>query len=218
MDINTVTALATLVLALLTAALAFFTYELAKEARLKRIEDASPNVILTVEMGQHIRFLDLVIENVGKGVAYDIAITPTQEITENGQISGRNHNNSSYYQIGVLKPNQRIRTFFAEYGAVSPQILRWDLLFYGDVNHTSVHRNQITVDLGMFRDMGMLGSNPQLDVAQALKDIRDSLRYAISNNRLRVDAFNSDDRAREREELEERLRRRRHPPQDSNTQ
>ena len=156
---SVLTAISTAVLALLTAVLAYYTAQLYAESKQKRQDDAAPNVIVSIEQAAHWGFYDLVIENCGHGIAYNIEITPENNFKTNG-IGAADYSDRSFYHISLLKPGQRLSSFFASSDGINDiSHINWSVTFSNQPSGGDLFKNSFGINLEVFQEMTRLGGD-----------------------------------------------------------
>lgn len=195
---NWVIAISTLALVIMTGVLAWVTYELKVEAKRTREAQAEPDVWATIEQSRYFQFFELVIENIGKGVARDIQITSTPHLK--ATTGTRPIDYSALYSIKVLKPGSAIRTLVGRFDEIETKKTKWTVSF--QAKDQRKFANEYEIDLSIFDPITRLGDDPANEVADATKKIEDHLRKIASGwAKIRTDVYTSADRKAEREEM-----------------
>jgi hypothetical protein len=186
-------------LAILTFGLVWVTWLLVKEAREARIQTSSPNVVILFEQTNFMSFYDLVIQNVGQGIAYDVRITPTTEVRLSGDSRYTDLKERSFYSVSLLKPGQSIKSYVGRYDEIEPKCVEWTITYARSPGGTSIQANFAT-DISVYRDIGRLGpADHTEEIAKELKKLREELGWlARGQRKLQVDTYNASDRAAER--------------------
>ncbi len=93
----------------LTAILAWYTRILAAEARKTREMYKQPLVVVTIEPGsKESLYMNLVIENVGMGLARNIRIQAEPDFEVIASSPNATFNNYTFLKLDVLKPGQAV--------------------------------------------------------------------------------------------------------------
>ena len=201
----------TLAGAIATAIATFFLWRVTKQLAVetKRMADlaAQPQIVASIVPNQWstIHF-DLVLENTGNATAFNIIVKfdpPLKTDSELGTVS-----KIPFRQVSLLKPGQKLQSFLGD----ASQYLEnengyavevtWQLHPDKNKRH-SLRYNQSMTD---FSGVGYLGErDPIVQIANEMKHLREDWRWIASGSRkLNIDTYDSDDRLREREVLDER--------------
>jgi len=202
--VNWVIAIATAALVLATAALAWLTHLLVRETRKTREVQSEPEVLVTVEPSRFPPYFDLVIENIGRGTAYNVKITPPEGFTAKLGASVRDYTNM--YSIQLLKPHSPLRTALGTFDEIRPTQQAWA------VTYSAKDGRQFTTtcetNLSVYKPMIILDADPLRELAKSVKAIERSVRHFVPIiGRLGVNVFTAKDRAAEIREQQERRRR-----------
>ncbi|MFA4950160.1 hypothetical protein [Brevundimonas sp.] len=191
------TAIATIVLAVVTALL-------AKET--KRLSDATsePMVVVTLESNPHsLMHMDLIAQNTGTGTAYEIRVSsnPPFELDDD-----QKELPVPLQNISVLKPGQLISSYICEYAKLEGR--RFEICVSWSRKPGSAKRETLKYDLNLadFASLVRLGTPHEETVSKSLKSLAEHFRK-FANGRLKVDSFDSRDRLHERRQ-HDRWRRR----------
>jgi hypothetical protein len=200
MDTNLIIAIATIVLALLTAALAYFTKVMADETRRTREQNVEPHIVVTIEAHKIARNWGcLVIENVGKGVAYDLLIKEKEGAVFRGVANQElSLNDLPWMKLKTLKSGERLEHALSEFSAFPKR------LFEFEAESTDVlgkrHKNSNIIDVDSFMGLGSFEEKGMDALVRVMDKFEKSFASICSNRRLGVDAYNQQDRQNEREE------------------
>ncbi|WP_421903112.1 hypothetical protein [Maridesulfovibrio sp.] len=195
-----VSLLSSLALVFLTAILAWYTRTLANEARATRLQQIQPQVVVTIEPSKITNYMDLVIVNVGSGVARNVQIKADPDFKLEKNKGGHMFNEYSFLEIDVLKPGQEMIHFIGSFKHLSEITTKitstcTDCLG-GEQTFTSV------IDVSLFSGLSKLGEDPAERTAKHIEKIATSFSRITDFRRLRVNCYSSDDRQKEREEAE----------------
>lgn len=217
-----VSALATLAIAILTFILAKETWYLRlaqanQLAELKR-ENIRPNVNVQLEPSRvGLNFVDVKVSNLGRGIARKVRI---EFVDEQGRrvADAADPVVEKFRKLGIFRQGieamgigQVISSFVFSFFDLGPELkgeifksmLRFVVSFQ-DVEGTA-YRNEFVVDFAQYEGMSELGGGDPLHlISEELKKLRGVLeKVSRSDNRLGVNVFDSEDRALERQDLEE---------------
>jgi len=197
--VNLGIALGTGVLAIITGLLALYTRALAVEAKRARETQAEPDVVVSVEPTRFFGFFDLVIENVGRGTAYDVAITPPEGLTVAGKAD---FGQRPLFSVKFLKSKTPIRHFIGRLHEVKPKRQKWKIQFKSKAG--AVLENEYEMDLSIYDGLMRFGDDPMNVIAKHIEEIAKHLQHLTTGfKRLRVDTYTSADRKEERLQLQE---------------
>lgn len=204
-DLDTMGKLGAVLVPPFTLGLVAFTGLLARETRHMWIQNRMPHVIITIEPSRRsLMYVDIVIENVGAGPAFDIKVTfdPDAEITFE-----RRHFRLSSLAIvhpPTLKPRQQIISFLGPWSGMTPRRVRAKIrCFDGDRRE---HEFTNEIDLDSYKGLEQLGEPPIQELADEIKKISRSIEaLARGNNRLEVNTHTNKDRTLEEAELRRRI-------------
>lgn len=161
-------------LACLTLLLAILTGLMAYEAKRKREDDNSPNVVVTVEPSKEYLFwLELIVENTGKGVAYSIDVEMEPDITYSFSRGDLHVSDLGLNKIHVLKPAQKVKYFIGNYNNISPNKTEVKVTCKNIFNRSYIFRN--TIDISMYDKMSTASSNLQKEQVKEIKKISESI-------------------------------------------
>jgi hypothetical protein len=209
-DLDAAGKLASILVAPFTLGLVALSWVLARETRQTWVQNRTPNVVVTIESSRvSLNHMQLVIENVGGGPAYDLSITfdPDLEL-QSGQSKKPPRMISSIplLRFPILKPRQSLTTYLAAWGEINPKRTHVTAT-YRDADgetHTSINE----IDLSRFEGTGPIGTEPLLKIAEETGKIRSAVEQLASGfKRLNVDIHTAQDRVEERKQQEAWLAR-----------
>lgn len=222
-----VSALATLAIATLTFILAKETWYLrlaqaSQLAELKR-ENIRPNVNVQLDPSKvGLNFVDVKVSNLGRGIARKVRI---EFIDEVGNVvrDGTDPVVEKFRKLAIFRQGiesmgigQEISSFvfsFHDLGSeLNGDIFRPTLRFsvtFEDVEGAK-YQNEFVVDFAQYEGISELGGGDPLHlISKELKQIRECLAKASRpDSRIGINVFSSEDRAKEREQVEEILKSR----------
>jgi hypothetical protein len=169
-DLDALAKVASVLVIPLTIGLVGFTAVLARETRNMWTQNRLPHVVVTLEpMAEQQQWMELVVENVGSGPAFDIAATLDPDIVRKGgvaiQVSA-----SSLLHAPVLKPKQRFATFVGEWTNLEPQrsTVRCTCKDLSGASHDFSNE----IDLRAFATLLSTGAPPLNEIADEMKKVR----------------------------------------------
>lgn len=183
--------------AILTIPLVALSYVLYRETERTRLENSAPRIVVTFEPNRYFGFFDVVIANVGRGVAFDIstAFSPDVVVSEEAR-EPTSLSANLFISPPVLKPGQETRLYIGRYNEISPE-LSVVTSAYKDERGKS-HSDSNSIDLRIYESFGQLGpENDVAEISKHVKAIADALRKVTTTDRLRIDAYDSADRDRQ---------------------
>ena len=178
----------------------------AREARVMRRAQTEGDVIAYLEQNSHVfQAADLVIRNVGSGVAYNVAVSSAGgwTIDETPSVAARYLSDVGFVRHGLplLAPGQVVRTFIGMATEVMGRSVRhFELIvtFCPAAGATPVRRT-FSIDFRALDDISQVGSPPPVAMAEALTKLAEDVRRVVRMSYVQVDVRTSRDRARERE-------------------
>ena len=189
-----------------TVVYALLTWFLVRETKKLRKAETDPNISIYLEPEeQWISLMDLVIQNNGRGAAYDIRfkITPDFECRKGEFLSA----NSFMQHMRYMAPGQRLRFFLASAVDVLPR--ETGKAFKITASYRSVagqtYQEEFDLDFEHFRGMVTIGKSPIYKIADVLEKIQKEWDHIASGfRRLKVEVWDQADLEKEREEYEKR--------------
>lgn len=202
-------AIATVVLALLTGLLAYFTWVLSREARKTRQQQLEPNIVVTVEPSELAMFYAfLIIENVGQGVAYDVSIRESEDHTFKDEKREFKLNDLAFMNLKVLKPGQKIEHLLGTFENLPSRTFQFDTIAKDAVGRKVKCSN--TVDVNCYYDRRKFNEKTMDDLVNSLKKIEDHFGHLASGfRRLKVETYDKEEREEEQKQREEHLKQQR---------
>jgi len=198
------------VVAVATVAYAVLTYRLVKETHLLRVQQLRPQVAVRVEPGQvALGFIDLVVENIGSGAAYDMTFTYDSdfevEVNPKRRLSdiGFLHNGLHY-----LGPKNELRTYLTTlFGQTNEMLAAKDRpRFRIEVRYRDAlanpYEDAFEIDFAHLAGLVRVGAPPLPEIAKHLNDIESALSHLVSGfTKLNVVVYSPGDVEREREQF-----------------
>ncbi len=196
---------ATVVLAWLTLSLTRYTKVMAEEAKKTREQSIEPHVVVRLEAHHRYRnLICLVIENVGKGIAYnlDISEKDNPSISDNGKTF--HLNDLSFLRLKTLKAGERIEHLLTQYGSLPKDL--WIFTAKAEDINRKVYEHTTFTNTNAYMGLGTLEEKDLGDVARSLEKIDQKIgswSSSSSSRRINVNVYSQDDRDREKKEWEE---------------
>lgn len=198
----------------------------AREARVMRQAQTEGDVIAYLEQSSQVfQAADLVIRNVGAGVAYEVSVETAGGwmVDASPEAPPRYLANVGFVRHGLplLAPGQMVRTFIGMATEVMSRPVRHFevTVTFRPTEGAAPVRRTFDIDFRSLDDTEQVGVPPPVAIADALTTLSHHMRSAVSAGYLRVDVRTSGDRKREREavlrlraEREEQRTRAQHAP------
>lgn len=185
------TAVSTVVLAVLTGILAWFT---------KRLSEATnaPQVVASLEVNRwSFLYMDLCVANTGNASAFDVRVEFEPALPSHR--SGNAQADTPLRKISVLRPDHCIRHAQCKFSNLI-ECDEFEVQISWRRAPTSKRRETLkyTIDPKEIRGLSNLGGqSPEVQVAEHLKGMREDLRRFVRLDRLNVNVFDKSDRAKE---------------------
>lgn len=188
-------------LVIITVALTYFTFILAKEASKTRKQNIRPNIDITIEPVKT-NIMQLVIENTGRGTAYDINITadPNFATHKNTKI-----NEMSFMNIPILKPSSKIVHFIGQFQDIEKGPIKFNISLKDSENNViSEERN---FHASFYSGITNIAMNEKNRARDALVNIDKNLTYVITGSKkINVDIYTEKDREKAAKELVDNMK------------
>ncbi len=187
-----------------TVVYALLTWFLVRETKKLRKVETDPNISIYLEPEeQWISLMDLIIQNNGRGAAYDVRFTidPDFECRKGQFLSAF----PFMQHIRYVAPGQRLRFFLASAVEVLPRetgkAFRITASYRSETGQT--YREEFNLDFEHFRGMTTIGQSPAYKIADVLEKIQKDWDHVVSGfKRLKVEVWDQADLEKEREEYE----------------
>jgi len=199
------------VVASATVVYAILTWKLVSETRRMREAQTEPKVSVCIQPREEwINFIDLVIQNIGLGPAYDIKfkISPDFEYAKDRFLSelGFMKNGISY-----LAPNQKIQFFltnmienFEEKMEKSFQVT---ITYKNSIGKT--YEDKYPIDFSQFIGLTQLGEPPLYKIAKNIESIQKDIHYLSTGfHKMKVIRYTKEDVEEEKKEQSDQINRR----------
>jgi hypothetical protein len=189
-----VLAIATIALVIATFIMAKHTKTLATEAKLARVKQETPEIVITIEPNKNVTCLDLVIENTGDSLACNLDISIVDETNcTTGKL-----NDKKFLKLEKLKAQQKRVVFIGTYLDLKPKIITFQIEYKNSKG--KLYKDRQIVDVGNMEGICITGQNVDMEISNSLKKLAaDINKIGGGHSKIRVDSFNSRDRENEQE-------------------
>lgn len=203
-----ITALATVVIALVTTATTFLTRAMIRENKLLRKAGTEPEVIAYLMADRRFKTdVNFVLANVGQGPARDVQFTFEANEEDFAIHEVRLSNKAERTAISMLPQGERVEAFFGVGHCLykEPRLKPFKVsIRYKDIKGNS-RNGDFELDVSQFDGLITLGNPAEHEVAEALKGIEKHLgQFATGIQKLKVETITA---SQVRKENEERIRR-----------
>lgn len=208
---GTITAIATIALAMLTWVLARATNLMAKAT-------SSANVVASLDVNQwSFIHLDLIVHNTGNAAAFDVTVSFSLPLPF---MSAAERDDTPFGKISILRPNQTLTTGVNDWQSIGKEVYRVEVKWKRTPTSRRSEVNAYDINLaGLGKVSRLGGGSPEVQIAQQLKKLREDWQsVARGQKHLRVDSYDNTDRTREREAMEEQFREMREAQNPANEQ
>jgi len=196
----------TAIVAISTVAYVRLTRKLVNETiELRKIQTRPQLSISILSRDPEVWIVDMIIENVGNGAAYNIQINPSSnfEMRDN-----REFNNIGFVKNGYkyFAPHQKLKFFFTNLTDKREEKENINFDIYVTYEDYSGKEYPLTykVNLSEFYGIPRYGNPPIYDIADSLKKIEDSISK-LFNKKLEVNIYSEEDRIRIEKEEKEKI-------------
>lgn len=205
------TVIFTAVVTISTVIYAALTGKLVKETRIMREVQTEPKIHITVDdFDFAIHFVRLNIKNIGLGPAEDLKFEPS--IISGGESATnllKEFTESNFFNTGLryFGPGQNIYSMYTQttqdYEGKSASVLSFKLSYKSAIGKK--YNEEIIIDMSEIKGRYRLGKPNLRSVADSLEKIQKDVGHLTSGfKHLKTDVFTSEDRRKEREEIEKR--------------
>ncbi len=139
--------------------------------------------------------INLVIHNIGKGIAQNISIKSSAPIPKNAYGIERLTDRKEFFDSGIflngipiLFPNEQLKIDWGQYGglleSLNNQPITFSISFYSKTNLQIFKRKiirEISIDISMFQNISIGQPTFQLEVKKSLQSISKSLEKISKN-------------------------------------
>lgn len=192
-----ITAIATVVIAVSTIVTAIITWTLARENKLLRKAETEPEVVAYLSIHPfHHRFVNFVLANVGRGPARNVSFKfeKAEDFEDRGIAL---QNSASRKPISFLPQGESMHIFFSAGEQIfnesnEPILQPFDVVVEFEDLKGRHRREKYILDVAQFKGLSMLGSPPETEIADSLKEIAEHFRkFSFRSNRLKVEVMTS---------------------------
>ena len=198
------TVIFTFVVATATAVYAILTWKLVSETRKMRKSQTEPNVFLFFQPREEwINFIDMAIQNIGQGPAYDIKfnVIGDFEYKKDKLLSDLSPIKKG---LNYLAPNQKIQTFFTSMVEDFKKKTEkpFEIIVSFKNEDEKVKENRFIIDFSEFADLRQLGGGPPLhQIAKKIENIeKDIHRISIGHSKIKTITYTKKDIEEENKE------------------
>jgi len=196
------------VVALSTVVYAILTQRLVNETRIMRRSQTNPEVSVSLSHNEiSISFIDLLVENIGMGPAYDIKFKVIKDFE---LLKGRKLTEVGFVKNGIryMAPRQNLRLYLASFIENPKELEEKEIeliVSYKNGLEENFER-KFVLSFSQYASFFQLGSPPLHKIANNLEKIRNDFHSIIDGfKRIKVNIYDSEDREIEEEEIEKRM-------------
>lgn len=200
-----ITLLFTVIVGLSTLVYAILTAKLVKETKLLRKAQTDPEIFISLIHNENsISFIDLKVENIGLGPAYEIEFNVIKDF----KLLKRNLSEVGFIKNGIryFSPKQKLQLFVASFiddpEGLSNKEIELEVKYKNSIGQFMVRR--FLLSFGEYSSFTQVGSPPLHKIANNLEKIKTSFDSVISGfKKLQVDTYNNSDRIEKEKRIEE---------------
>ena len=196
------------VVSIATIVYAILTWQLVSETRQMRKAQTEPRVSVIVQPKEDwIGFLDIVIQNIGLGPAYDIKFELNQDFE---CFKGNYLGSMGIFKQGIsyLAPAQRIQFFFTNMMENYDEKIKSFFevkVSYKDATGSS-HLDTYVIDLSYFKGLTQLGEPPLYKIAKSVENMQKNIDHIATGwSRIKVHVYTMQDVQCEEQKNQERM-------------
>lgn len=197
-----------------TVVYAVLTWKLVSETQRMRRAQTDPNVAVTFEAFEdYVGFGCLSVQNIGLGPAYDI----TFSMDPGGDLEGADALLKDFRKIKHLErglkflgPGKKVRSGFTSLRDGHDRKIKAVIEVTAQYRSADLrkHKEVFRIDFSELEGTETLGMPHLYSIAETLKKMQVDIRHVSTGfKKLKVDVFDAEDRAEDRAENEERMRR-----------
>jgi len=198
----------TAVVAIATVFYVRLTRKLVNETMELRKAQIQPQLFISIlPRDPEVWIVDMIIENVGNGAAYNVKMNPSKNFEMRSE---REFNNIGFIKNGYnyFAPHQRLKFFFTN--LVDNKKQKEDVKFTIDLSYQDqygkTYSSEHRVDLSEFYGLPRYDNPPIYDLANSLMKIEKSINLIIEK-KLDVNIYTEEDRIKLEKEQKEKLER-----------
>ncbi|MDP4194855.1 MAG: hypothetical protein Q8940_07390 [Bacteroidota bacterium] len=194
----------TIAVGISTVVYSFITAKLLSETKRMRKSQTDPEIFVSlVQNESSILFIDLLVENIGMGPAYNIKF----EVIKDFELSKRMLSEVGFIKDGInyFSPKQSMRVWVASF--ISDKELKNKSIDIKVIYRNSIYETfsrEFTLNFSQFASITQLGRPPIHTIAEKITNIERSINnIASGSQKLRIDVYDSVDRKLEQKQLDE---------------
>jgi len=195
------------VVATATMAYAILTWRLVSETRKMREAQTEPRISVTVQPREEwINFVDMVIQNIGLGPAYNVKFTVNPDFEYS---KGEFLSELGFIAKGLeyLAPNQKLQFFLTSMVENSEKKMktRFEIRVAYQNSLGKTYDDRYPIDFSQFVGLSQLGEPPLYKIAKNIEDMRKDIHHLSTGfHRMKVITYTKED---VEEEIKQRLQR-----------
>lgn len=174
-----ISAMATAMLVIITGFYTWVTLGLLHENKEIRAGLSKPDIAVYVTVHEgYVNFLNLVVENVGSGAAYDVILNTENEFAPESKIDVRRLG-FFRHTLGFFGSRQKIVHFLASMPESWDELMKEPLKIhavYAD-SHGRTYEKRFAIDFAVFENLSRVGKQPLYSLADDLEKIRKDIGH-----------------------------------------
>jgi len=198
----------TIAVGISTIVYAFLTAKLVNETRRMRKSQTDPEISISlVQNDNSIIFIDLLVENIGLGPAYNLEF----KVIKDFQLPKRKLSEVGFIKNGInyFSPKQRMRLWIASFKEdknLADKSIELEVTFTNSISEKFFRT--FILNFSQFSSFTQLGTPPLQKIANKLEKIeRDFHNISTGFSKLKINIFDAKDREEEQKEIEEHFKR-----------
>lgn len=193
----------TIAVGISTIVYAFLTAKLVNETRRMRRAQTDPEISISlIHHDNSIIFIDLLVENIGLGPAYNLEF----KVIEDFQLPKRKLSEVGFIKNGInyFSPKQRMRLWIASFKEdknLGEKSIKLEVTYVNSLSEKFIRT--FILNFSQFSSFIQLGTPPLQKIANKLEKIERYFHNFVTGfSKLQVDIFDTKDREEEQKELE----------------
>ena len=190
-----------------TIVYAFLTAKLVNETRRMRKSQTDPEISVSlVHNDNSIIFIDLLVENIGLGPAYNLEF----KIIKDFQLPKRKLSEVGFIKNGInyFSPKQRMRIWIASFKEdkiLGEKSIELEVKYTNSISEKFIRT--FILNFSQFASFTQLGTPALQKIANELEKIeRDFHKIASGFSKLKIDIFDTEDRKDEQNQIDEHIK------------
>lgn len=192
------------IVAVSTLIYAVLTWQLVSETKNMRECQTEPKIVISISpRADWINFIDIKVQNIGLGPAYNISFElDTNESLNASKDVIENLFGLYFFKSGLnfLGPRDIVSTFFtsmiADFEAKANTKIEIWANYKSSTN--TIYRDKIILDFNEFKGLTQMGKPPLNEIAYTLKQLHKDVQWHLKGSkRFKVDIYSSVDRDKE---------------------